>query len=90
MQSTTAYIFFMKIIILKNLSLSPSSKYPILPGFDNNLNKFHSLQPWKECTKEDKKNMYDNVSELYHMHSFFLYFSHSFCGCRLLNLFKSL
>ena len=58
----------MNIIILKVLSLSLTSKYPILLSFSSNLSMFKNLNPQKESTKEKKVVVYGNASELYNVY----------------------
>ena len=39
--------------------------YMKISNFHNELNKFYSLKPPKENTKEKKVTVYDNASEIY-------------------------
>ena len=59
------YSFYLYYNIKNFNSPSLTSKHPIFLSFNNELNKFNSLNPWKGCTKDKKATLYNNASELY-------------------------
>ena len=56
------YIIISKILIL---SLSLTSKNPIILSFYSDLNKLNNLNPQKKAQKEKKATVYINASELW-------------------------